>query len=66
MVVFLYRLTDGNEYLFQAKDDVSFVFLIVCCSYGICVDVQARKKIAAKSSGVHVSCLVCSLVHTCA
>lgn len=26
-----YRLTDGNEYLFQAKDDVSFCLFFCCC-----------------------------------
>lgn len=24
-----HRITDGNEYLFQAKDDVSFIFIVL-------------------------------------
>lgn len=53
MVVFLYRLTDGNEYLFQAKDDVS-LFLSLFIAHVISV-MYSRKRIAAKSSGMHVS-----------
>lgn len=46
---FLYRLTDGNEYLFQAKDDVS-LFFSVYYWWGFCAVGQGEIKIKTKKN----------------
>lgn len=53
---FLSRLTDGNEYLFQAKDDVSVFFLFCYCT--LCAAVHGEKQLLR--AAVHSVCGWCT------